>query len=102
MPQRFRQISQALPAGWFVPVAAVRLDLNPPRRTVKETRGGAGFERGVRGAVGGLAEGRDLVEVAGVTPQRGEASHAALAVLPERVVPEVEPGQRRPQPHVGL
>src|SRR6202167_2619904 len=98
MPQRFRQLSQALPAGWVVPVPAVRLDLNPPRRTVKETRRGAGSERGVRGEVGGLAEGRHLVEVPGVAPQRGEVSQPALANLPERVVPEVEPGQRRPQP----
>jgi hypothetical protein len=43
-----------------------------------------------------------LVQVARVPPQVQVADQPPLADLAQRVVAQVEAGQRRPQPHVGL
>src|SRR5215470_17069378 len=97
-----RRLAEPLPVVRLVPVRPIRIDLYPPRRVVEETGRRTRSEPGERAEVRSPTERRQMVEVTGVAPQRGKVHQPPLADLPERVVPEIEPGQRGPQPHVGL
>src|SRR5215831_18505886 len=89
-------------AGRLVPVGEVRLDPDPPRRVVDERRLRPADQAVERGEVGGLPEGRPLVQVAGVAPEVAELGEPPRGDPGHRVVPGVEARQGRPQPHVGL
>src|ERR1700735_4134268 len=102
LPPRSGRSAEAVAGVRLVPVGLVRLDPDAPGRVVEEARCRAGPEPGDRREIRGLAERRPLVEVPGVVPQDREVDQPALADLPARVLPEIEPGQRRPQPDVGL
>src|SRR5580692_8296835 len=94
--------AEQLPVLRRVPVGLVRLDREPPVGLVDETGHGPGTEPGEGRELRCLPEGRPLVEVAGVGPEHGEVDQPPCTDPGHRVVPEVKPGQRRPEPHVRL